>query len=323
MPIYLADKTIAKIGQHMLADQGASFRVWSGKILPHMDDAYRGEEEPFRSHMGASLIGRQCAREVWLSWHWAYKKKFDGRMLRLFNRGHLEEARFLAMLQMIGVQTANQDENGKQYRISDCGGHFGGSGDGMGFGLPDLKTGTVCLFEFKTHSDKSFIKLAGSNWKEYVDAVIEGKKGFFKGSGVKVAKPEHYTQMQIYMRKMGYAVTLYAACNKNDDSVYMELVLLDEDHADKYLDLAERLVTSPTPPRKLGNSIGWHECKFCDLKRVCHGAEEPAVNCRTCKYAVPVMGQGEWGCNFNGKILTKQQQFLGCTEYVVNPNLVI
>lgn len=307
----------------MLADQGASFRVWSGRILPHMDDAYRGEEEPFRSHMGASLIGRQCAREVWLSWHWAYKKKFDGRMLRLFNRGHLEEARFLAMLQMIGCPVANQDENGKQYRISGAGGHFGGSGDGMAHGLPDLKPGSICLLEFKTHSEKSFVKLAGSNWDAYVAAVIAGEKGFFKGGGVKVAKPEHYTQMQIYMRKMGYAVTLYAAVNKNNDSVYMELVVLDEAHADKYIDLAERLVESPTPPRKLGSSIGWHECKWCDLKTVCHGLEEPALNCRTCAHAVPVMGKGEWGCNFNGQIIPKEKQFLGCTEYVVNPNLTV
>ena len=41
-------------------------------------------------------------------------------MLRLFNRGHIEEARFIAMLLTIGMPVYQQDAEGKQFRI-----HFG------------------------------------------------------------------------------------------------------------------------------------------------------------------------------------------------------
>ena len=42
MPIYIARKTLKAIADKMYEDQGASFRQWSGKIMPHMDDAWRG-----------------------------------------------------------------------------------------------------------------------------------------------------------------------------------------------------------------------------------------------------------------------------------------
>ncbi|QYC96782.1 Cas4-domain exonuclease [Stenotrophomonas phage BUCT626] len=320
MAIYIADKTLAAINHVMTADQGGSFREWEGKIMPHMDDAWRGSEEPFRSHMGASLIGGDCARAVWLSWHWVTRPKFDGRMLRLFNRGHMEEARFLAMLQAIGCHAANQDENGKQWRISGGGGHFGGSGDGKAFGLPDVNHGQVVLLEFKTHSEKSFNKLAGTGWSAYLEDLYAGKKGMFNGKGVREAKPQHYTQMQIYMRKMGYEVTLYAAVNKNTDEIYMELVLLNPEHADRYLDLAETLVRMEEAPKRISKNPGWFTCKWCDHQRVCHKlGGVPDRNCRTCKFASPIMGNGEWLCKKTGEVLPKEKQFIGCTEYIVNP----
>lgn len=320
MAVYIADKTLAAIHHTMEADQGGSFREWEGRIMPHMDDAWRGSEEPFRSHMGASLIGGECSRSVWYSWHWVTRGNFSGRMLRLFNRGHMEEARFLAMLQMIGCKTANQDENGKQYRISAAGGHFGGSGDGMAYGLPDVNLGQVVLLEFKTHSEKSFEKLAGKGWSAYLESIYSGSKGMFNGAGVKLAKPQHYTQMQLYMRKMGYAATLYAAVNKNTDEIYMELVLLNPEHADRYLDLAETLVEMPNPPARINRNPGYFLCKWCDHRPVCHNLGKlPDKNCRTCQFSTPVMGNGEWACKKTGEILPKEKQFIGCVEYVVNP----
>lgn len=55
--IHLATKTVAAINEAIAADQGAQFRVHLGKILLHITDAYRGKDEGFRSHLGASLIG--------------------------------------------------------------------------------------------------------------------------------------------------------------------------------------------------------------------------------------------------------------------------
>jgi hypothetical protein len=296
MPIILATKTLAAINHQMESDQGASYRVALGKVIPFMKDAYRGENEGFRSHLGASVIGKPCARQIWYGFRWAVKPKFNGQMLRLFNRGHLEEARFIAALLCIGVQVYQQDSNGNQFRISDVGGHFGGSGDGVGIGIPDVPINTPCLLEFKTHNDKSYKKLVES--------------------GVKVVKPEHHTQMVVYMRKMNLPIGLYGAVNKNDDQLHLELIHLDPIHSDQFLDRARTIIMLREPPKKINESPGWFECKFCDMKAVCHGGVAPERNCRTC-YHIQVHENGTWVCGQTGEVRTKEQQLAGCGNYLV------
>lgn len=298
-PIVRAVKTLTAIEDAIVADQGARYRQTLEKVLPHIGDAYRGHDAPFRSHLGASVMGGKCGRALWYGFRWATVPKFGARMLRLFNRGHLEEGRIISLLLMIGVQVYQQDENGKQYRISDVGGHFGGSGDGIGLGIPDLPPGTACLLEFKTHNDKSFKKL-----------VAEGVRG---------AKFEHYVQMQIYMRKMGLAAALYVAVNKNDDDLWMEIVTLDTATSDQMLDRARTIILMKEAPPKINNSPGWFDCQWCDNKPVCHLGKAPARNCRTCKHSVP-KEDGNWYCTNPGADptpLSKDLQLTGCNAYEV------
>lgn len=299
-------------------DQGASYRGWLQKVLPHIGDAYRQDEDGFRSHMGASLIGEDCARHIWYNFRWAVKSNFDGRIVRLFNRGHLEEGRFLASLLMIGCEVFQQDADGNQFRISHAEGHFGGSGDGVAIGLPDLKIGQAALCEFKTHADKSFTELAGENWKKYVEYLLDPNKPKvnFLGKGVREAKFTHYVQVQVYMRKMGIAVCLYVAVNKNDDSIYCELIPLDTLIADQFLDRASQLVQMDVPPPKLNESIGFWKCRFCDHKYVCHQNAAPAVNCRTCQHSVPDSNK-KWTCLLKGADISKETQLIGCDKYEV------
>jgi hypothetical protein len=304
MAFQIAHKTLAAIDTCLEADQGGSFRVWLGKVIPHMKDAYRAEEEGFRSHLGASVIGKPCARQIWYGFRWAKRPKFAAKMVRLFNRGHLEEARFIAMLLAIGVQVYQQDANGNQYRISDVGGHFGGSGDGIGVGIPDLAPNQPCVLEFKTHGEKPFKKLVTQ--------------------GVKEAKPEHYTQMQIYMRKMGIPAALYAAVNKNTDEIHLEMVYLDAIHADQMIDRGRQIIMMRVAPEKLNDSPGWYECTYCEMKDVCHYDAKPAVNCRTCYYS-EVKADGTWRCKERANvisndgeelILSKEAQLAGCGSYL-------
>lgn len=296
--IALASKTLEAIENAIAADQGAAYRQNLQRVLPHMGDAYRGEDEGFRTHMGASGIGKECARAIWYGFRWYQKSHFGGRMLRLFNRGHLEEARFIACLLTIGAQVYQQDEHGKQFTISELNGHFGGSGDGIAVGLPDLPAGMPALLEFKTHNDKSFQKLAQE--------------------GVRSAKFEHYVQMQVYMRKMGLTVALYGAVNKNDDTLHFELVQLDTATADQFLDRGRTLVMLQQPPKKLNESAGWYGCRFCDLKPVCHLGAAPEKNCRTCAYSEP-RADGLWWCKQGPAELSidKARQLTGCEFYEV------
>jgi len=316
--VTVALKTLRKIDAMVQADQGSSFRGWLGKVIPHIGDAYREGEDGHRSHMGASQLGGECGRAIWYNFRWATKGNFEGRILRLFNRGHLEEARFIALLLMIGCEVYQQDADGKQYRISFADGHAGGSGDGVALHIPDLPEGTAALGEFKTHSEKSFIDLAGKlvDWRKYLAG-----KGEFTGKGLRDAKFEHYVQMQLYMRKMGLAAGIYIAINKNTDDLYAEIVTLNAEIADQFVDRGELLVWLDEPPKKLNNSPGFFKCAWCDHKPVCHLRAAPDRNCRTCTFSEPV-ASAQWKCKnaVCEGIIPKELQLTGCAHYEVSRN---
>lgn len=303
--INLIDQTIAK-------DQGAAFRGHLGRILPHMGDVYRDEEESHRSHLGASILGRDCGRDVWYSFHWTTKASFEGRMLRLFNRGHIEEARFIAMLMTVGSQVYQQDEQGKQFRIQFGNGHGGGSGDGIGVNIPFVNV--PALLECKTHNERSFTELAGSpdDWR----AFLQGK-GPFKGKGLKEGKFEHYVQAQLYMRRMQLTICLYMAVNKNTDDLFIQIVELDPETADQFIERGEKLIYMPTPPKKISESPGFWKCRFCDHRPTCHMRKPPDINCRTCQHSKPT-DDGLWTCAIWSAIIPKDVQLAACEKYQVS-----
>jgi hypothetical protein len=338
MRITLAYDTLRLFHECVMRDQGGAYRQNLQRVIPHIGDAYRGEEEGFRSHLGASVLGRECDRQVWYSFRWATKSRVEGRMVRLWNRGHLEEARFIALMLTAGFQVYQQDEHGKQYRISEYGGHFGGSGDGVVSGVPELASSPFgfALAEFKTHNDKSFKKLAGDNWDLFHKRILDPnsteakvRKAEFEGEGVRSAKFEHWVQMQLYMEKMGLSVALYCAVNKNDDHIYAELVHRDSAAANFQLERAGRIIPLYAPPRKIANSVGDYRCMFCDHKPVCHQGAKPEANCRTCKHSEPDIRDGKWRCanpvcTEGGQyeaVLDKATQLTGCSWYEQNPNI--
>jgi hypothetical protein len=314
-------ETLKRMDSAIRTDQGNAYRANLKRVLPHIGDAYRSDEDAFRSHLGASIVGQSCARAIWYDFRWATKSAFSGQMLRLFNRGHIEEGRFIALLLTIGCEVYQQDAQGKQFRIHHADGHMGGSGDGVVVGLPDLPLGTAALGEFKTHNEKSFNTLAGDNWRNHLDyrfgfRTIK-KDTQFDGVGVKEAKPDHYVQMQCYMRKMGLPVTLYVAVNKNTDDIYCELVTLDERFADEYFQRGENIVDLQMPPKKLSDSPGFWKCKFCDHAPVCHEGATPERNCRTCAFSSPVRGEpgGQWECRMHEVRIDKARQLQGCPNH--------
>jgi hypothetical protein len=239
---------------------------------------------------------------------WAVLKKHPGALLRLFERGQLEEARFCGYLRAIGCEVWEfnpdaplKDGKPQQWRVSDHSGHFGGSLDGVGRGLPDLPKGTAFLTEFKTHNANSFKKLVEM--------------------GVMGAKWEHFVQMQVYMHKMGLSVALYCAVNKDTDELHLELVRYDAEVAKTAIARAGTIIYSNEPPERIANSPGAYGCKFCDLNRLCHfGDVMPDRNCRTCRFARPG-GNGLWFCGLREIDLDDKAQRAACDSYQVNPKL--
>lgn len=297
MPVYLATKTLEAIEAALSRDQGAVFRDFQRQVLPMSGDAYSTDTFPFRTHLGASLIGDACARKIWYGFRWTKIHKHDARTLRLFNRGHLEEARIISALLAAGIQVYQHDENGKQFRISGCGGHFGGSGDGIATGVPDLPNPAEgCVLEFKTHNDASFKKLVKD--------------------GVKETKPLHYVQTNTYMRKMRYNYTLYIAVNKNNDEYYAEILVVEPHVGDQAEDRAQKIIWMKTPPEKLPNaSKGFFDCKWCDYRKQCFDSEPAeSKNCRNCEH-VSIEDNGVWRCSLSGVEKDKFEQLAGCTQY--------
>lgn len=299
-----ATRTEAAIDAAIELDGGNLFRRLLEKHLPRIVDAYRQDDENdnFRSHLGASQIGKECDRALYLGWRWAYTRKFSGRLLRLFNRGHQEEARFLAMLEMIGVQF-HQPENGGQERISDHGGHFGSALDGVLWNVIECP-GEWVLGEFKSHNTKSFC-----------DLVVKG---------VQVSKPEHYSQVQSCMARRGIHKTLYVASNKNDDDIFAQIIEFDGRAADSSLSRAGNIIVAREPPKRISEDPSNFKCGICDAKQICHFPSNAPklMNCRTCRHSLADIPTGTWYCEYLERVLDKEDQLAGCGAHDPIPALV-
>lgn len=258
----------------------------------------RDGKAALRPHLGASLIGKKCARDIWYSFRWMKQPRFEGRMLRLFQTGHMAERRFVDDLKAIGVDVHDFDyRTGKQFTVSAFGGHFGGSLDGAGLGIPGFEKKWHVL-EFKTHSEKSFTEL--------------------QKKGVKEAKFQHYSQMNIYMGFTGMNRSLYVAVNKNNDQLYAERTRFDQSLFDAQVKKAESIIFGTFPPGRISNDPDSMECKFCEYKDICHNGHQILMTCRSCKFAKPNM-QGEWICTKHEIVMDVDLQKEGCEDYEQYP----
>ena len=292
--IHYPKKTLSAIDYCLKKDQGVLFKRHLEESITRIEDAYSSDNFPFRQHLGASVIGQSCARKLWYGFRWSKKQTFEGQTLRLFNRGHLEEARFIALLEMIGAKFFTP-EKGSQFRITDSNGHFGGSLDGVATGIPDFEQNEPVLCEFKTLNDSNFKKL--------------------QQSGLQEEKLEHFVQMQVYMYKMKLKVGLYLGVNKNNDHLYGEIVHLNVDAAKYYLSRANDIIYSDKPPTRISESPGWYECHFCPFSNICHFNKETEQNCRTCTHSSPNSYDGQWSCSYHEKHMDIQEQYKGCSDW--------
>lgn len=280
---------MAKLPETIIADQSS---------VASMIDAYHaGNTDRPRPHLGASLLGHHCDRWLWLSFRWAVVEQFEGRILRLFRRGHREEDTLIADLRAVGVVV-----DGAQKRVL-FGAHVSGSIDGIAVsGIPEAPK-TPHLLEFKTHALKSFNDLAAK--------------------GVRASKWQHYIQMQVYMHGLGLDRALYLAVCKDDDRLHAERVRYDREAAEKFINRGQRIALSDRLPPPISTDPTWFQCRFCPAHSFCHKAQ-PAlrVNCRTCAHATP-MADSTWRCErHDANAIPTDFQHNGCDDHVFHPDLV-
>jgi hypothetical protein len=251
-------------------------------------------DDGHRTHLGASLIGNDCKRALWYTFRWVKHTRHSGRLYRLFQRGHLEEDRFVEWLEGIGCQVWAEDEKGNQFRISDVYGHFGGSLDGVVI-LPTIYgiEGPL-LLEFKTSNTKGFKEL--------------------QKKGVVLAKPQHHAQMSTYGLKYHFDYALYMCICKETDEIHVEIVKLDMNLGTQMIAKAESIISSQVAPAKLSLDSTYYKCKFCDFNDVCHTGAFADKNCRSCKHAVPIE-DGKWGCMKAQNTIDDETILTGCDDY--------
>ena len=239
----------------------------------------RSNAEPTRNYLGASIIGHECERYLWFAFRQAFKPRFPGRILRLFDTGKREESRIIAELEAIGVTVEGQDP---QISVEALGGHFRGHLDGKGLGIPEAPK-TWHVLEFKTHNTASFNKL--------------------KKEGVKASKPMHYAQMQVYMGCTMLTRALYVAVCKDTDEIYTERIQYDKTEFAALMRKAKHIIESITPPPRISERKDFYLCKFCDASTICRPLGStvplPRQDCRTCCHATPETAPnvaGTWTC---------------------------
>jgi len=263
-----------------------------------IDKAHEENTERPRPHMGASMLGSVCERWMWLSFRWAVQPNFPGRILRLFRRGHMEEANIIRDLKLIGIEVRTLTS---QERV-DFGNHVSGSIDAIiESGVPEAPN-KQHIGEFKTHSLKSFND-------------VEAK-------GVEKSKPEHYAQMQVYMHGTGIDRALYVAVCKDNDRIYTERVRYDKEVAEKLVARGKRVALSERMPPPISTDPSWFQCKFCDAHSFCHETKlTKHVNCRTCAHSTP-KEDSTWRCERWENEIALEYQYDGCSSHTLHPDLV-
>ena len=256
----------------------------------------QNEKPIYLARIGASSIGDLCLRSIWLSWRGYDDKKFGGRMLRLFQTGHLQEERIQEDLKNAGFQVWTHQEDGNQFTYTDDTGHFVAKLDGVIKGVIGAEK-TPHDLEIKTHSAKSYDEV--------------------KKKGVEKAKPVHFYQMQAGMMYSKLTRALYVALCKNDEDYHIERVKPDSAIREEIQRKITTLVNATIPPQGVSSDGGAYDCRWCDMKEVCTGAKKPIRTCRSCQHAVVILTEGKWGCMLSKEVLSLDQQREACKAYEV------
>jgi len=300
--------------------------------------------EGHRSHLGASMIGKPCYRELWYSFRWVQTPTFEPRMLRLFQTGHREEPRFIEMLEAVGFKVSaeqkqelylhpesdsymwltekefNQQNDGFIEQVSDITEHIVEATKQGVKPIPKQHRISDCMGHFGGSLDG--ICIPPAKYGIHEECLLElktNKTGAdftnMQKSGVSVVKPQHWAQMCTYGYKRALHYGFYVMKDKNTDALAFDVVELDYKLGKYMVQKAHDIILSETPPARISKSPNSMECKWCDFKEICFGSKLYEKNCRNCAYSHPVEN-AKWYCSkHEAEIPGKQEILEGCSQY--------
>lgn len=269
-----------------------------------------------RAYLGPSSLGT-CKRATWYKFRQAHVVRHGGRMLRLFNRGHLEEDRICRWLLAAGWgvrptrERLVQDGRGWYFTVPwdqpfegtdvSCVGAHRDAAAARG-----VRVGQWAFSRlgghYKGHSDGRVCPpaeaIGGAPSWGLLEAKTHNAKSFarLRVKGVLSSKPEHVQQMQAYMHEFGLPWALYVAVCKDDDDIYVEVLPARPELGAALQDVAAAIIQANEPPVKYSPDPSWFVCKFCDFREICHYGKPPAKSCRTCVFSRADVDEGGWYC---------------------------
>ena len=213
-------------------------------------------EEMQRDYLGASRLGVSCARALQYEFAKApvdSSRDHDGRLLRIFRRGHVMEDCMVDWLRAAGFDLRTRKANGDQFGFSAAGGRLQGHIDGVIVGGPEGFT-YPALWENKCLGSKS--------WRD------------LEKSGLAVAKPVYAAQVAIYQAylELHEQPAIFTAINADTMEIYTELVPFDAALAQRMSDRALKVISATEAgellPRAFHDPTHF-ECRMCAWQDRC------------------------------------------------------
>jgi hypothetical protein len=215
--------------------------------------------QPRRTYLGASRLGTACERALQYEVADAPVdpgRETDGRMLRIFARGHVIEDCMVAWLRDAGFDVRTRNDTGEQIGFAALDGRLQGHVDGVIVAGPDLGFGSgyPALWENKC--------LGAKSWRE-----LEKHR-------LAVAKPIYAAQVALYQAylELHKHPALFTAVNADTMEIYAELVSFDAALAQRMSERAVKVITATEAgellPRGFSDSTHF-ECRMCPWQDRC------------------------------------------------------
>ena len=216
----------------------------SGQITTLVDAGMQRvrSTEVQREYLGASRLGASCERALQYEFAKApvdHGRDHDGRLLRIFERGHVMEDCMVEWLRAAGFDLRTRKPSGDQFGFSAVGGRLQGHIDGV------IVDG-----------------LGSKSWRD------------LEKNRLAVAKPIYAAQVAIYQAylELHEQPAIFTAINADTMEIYTELVPFDAALAQRMSDRALKVISATDAgellPRGFLDSTHF-ECRMCAWQDRC------------------------------------------------------
>lgn len=205
-------------------------------------------ERQTRGYIGASVLGHSCDRYIWLNKLPELKYEIDFKTSYIFDMGNATESFLLESIKLLGDVEILDTQT--ELKLPYVEGHV----DGI----------------IKINGDDLYILEAKSMKKEYFTKLE--KKGVFETHFSYWIQCQIYLYIAIKILNQPIKGVILLVMNKNDSSLYQEIINLSEDQAPLFVDKAKRLFDMQEMPLGLysANEMPNFQCIRCFFKDFCY-----------------------------------------------------